>query len=149
MRLDRLNAVQIQNTFVSRIPADSLTESINCLSPIATRLELNIIDKKNNNISDTLKRQFLYSFWLNRQPENPELGWLKYKAEVKKKRSTFCNQGKKEVTKLIWEEHFLSTVHQTRLQIDQTNQVPIPTKYGIIIKLESLIIKDLFFICLI
>ena len=92
MKLDRLNAVQIHNTFVSKIPLDSLTESINCLSPIATRLELNIIDKKNKNISDTLKRQFLYSFWLNRQPENPELGWLKYNGEVKKSDQLFSTK---------------------------------------------------------
>lgn len=92
MRLDRLNAVQINNTFVSKIPNDSLLYLINSLSPIASRLELDIIDKKVSNINDTLKRQFLYSFWLNRQPENPELGWMKYNSEVIKSDQLFSTK---------------------------------------------------------
>ena len=53
MRLDRLNAVQINQTFASKISSDSINEFINCLSPIATRMEKNIIDKKSNDINDT------------------------------------------------------------------------------------------------
>ena len=67
MRLDRLNAVQIKHTFVSNVSSDSISEFIKCLSPISTRMESNIIDKKSEKINDTLKRQFLYSFWYNRQ----------------------------------------------------------------------------------
>ena len=43
-------------------------------------------------INDTLKRQFLYSFWLNRQPENPELGWIKYNSEVIKSDQLFSTK---------------------------------------------------------
>ena len=46
MQLDRLNAVLINHTFVSNIPSDSISDFINCLSPIASRMESNIIDKK-------------------------------------------------------------------------------------------------------
>ena len=92
MRLDRLNAVLINETFVSKISSDSIAEFINCLSPIASRMESNIIDKKAQNISDTLRRQFLYSFWYNRNPENPELAWAKYKSEVSKTDQLFATK---------------------------------------------------------
>ena len=92
MSLDRLNAVQINQTFASNISSDSINEFINCLSPIATRMEKNIIDKKSNDINDTLKRQFLYSFWYNRQPENPSLAWKKYKLEVSKTDQLFSTK---------------------------------------------------------
>ena len=45
MRLDRLNAVQINQTFVSKIPSDSINEFINCLSPIASRMEKILLTK--------------------------------------------------------------------------------------------------------
>ena len=92
MQLDRLNAVLINHTFVSSIPSDSISDFINCLSPIASRMESNIIDKKSENINDTLKRQFLYSFWYNRQPDNPELAWQKYKAEIDKADQLFSTK---------------------------------------------------------
>ena len=68
------------------------SEFIKCLSPISTRMESNIIDKKSEKINDTLKRQFLYSFWYNRQPNNPELAWQKYKAEVAKTDQLFATK---------------------------------------------------------
>ena len=92
MRLDRLNSVQIKHTFVSNVSSDSISEFIKCLSPISTRMESNIIDKKSEKINDTLKRQFLYSFWYNRQPNNPELAWEKYKAEVAKTDQLFATK---------------------------------------------------------
>ena len=92
MQLDRLNAVLINHTFVSSISSDSISDFINCLSPIASRMESNIIDKKSENINDTLKRQFLYSFWYNRQPDNPELAWQKYKAEIDKADQLFSTK---------------------------------------------------------
>ena len=92
MQLDRLNAVLINHTFVSSISSDSISDFINCLSPIASRMESNIIDKKSKNINDTLKRQFLYSFWYNRQPDNPELAWQKYKAEIDKADQLFSTK---------------------------------------------------------
>ena len=55
-------------------------------------MEKNIIDKKSNDINDTLKRQFLYSFWYNRQPENPSLAWEKYKLEVYKTDQLFSTK---------------------------------------------------------
>ena len=84
IRIDRLNAVEISNTFASYLPEDSIMDFISCLSPIATNLERGIIDKKAENINDTLKKQFFFSFWYNRNPSEPGLEWSKYKSEVKK-----------------------------------------------------------------
>ena len=79
MKLNRLNSVSITNTFASILPQDSLNEFMKCLVPLASNLEKNIIDNKLNDIDDTLKRQFIYSFWYNRFPNNPAYNWSKYK----------------------------------------------------------------------
>ncbi len=92
MKIDRLNAVHINNTFAAYINQDSLLYFLECLSPIATNLERNIIDNKVNQLSDTLKRQFMFSFWYNRNPNNPALEWGKYKAEVKKSDQLFATK---------------------------------------------------------
>jgi GWxTD domain-containing protein len=92
MQIDRLNAVQVENTFVAYLSSDSLAEFMQCLSPIATHLERNIIDKKLDNISDTLKKQFIFSFWYNRSPGNPGYEWEKYKNEVKKADQLFATK---------------------------------------------------------
>ena len=92
IRIDKLNAVEINNTFASYLHQDSLMDFISCLSPIASNLERSIIDKKAENINDTLKRQFLFSFWYNRNPLEPGLEWSKYKSEVKKADQLFATK---------------------------------------------------------
>ena len=92
IQLDRLNAVQINNTFAAFVFQDSLLEFLQCLSPIATNLERNIIDKKAIDLNDTLKKQFLFSFWYNRNPTNPGREWEKYKSEVKKTDQLFATK---------------------------------------------------------
>ena len=89
MKLNRLNAVSIMNTFAHDLPSDSLNEFMKCLVPLASNLEKNIIDNKLEEIDDTLKRQFIYSFWYNRYPSDPALFWNKYKNEVKKTNQLF------------------------------------------------------------
>jgi GWxTD domain-containing protein len=82
MDIDRLNSVTIANTFSSELDKDSLTEFINCLSPIASPFELNIINRKLKQMDDTLKRQFIYSFWFNKDNANPRKSWEDYKIQV-------------------------------------------------------------------
>ncbi len=84
INLDYLNAVNINNSFTEKLPTDSLTEFINCLSPIASPNELMIIDRKIDNMSDSTKRQFFYSFWFNQNNINPQKDWEDYKLQVKK-----------------------------------------------------------------
>ena len=95
MKLNRLNSVSIANTFASDIHQDSLNEFMKCLAPLASNLEKNIIDNKLDDIDDTLKRQFIYSFWYNRFPNNPAYNWSKYKQEVKKTNQLFGTKVRK------------------------------------------------------
>ena len=95
MKLNRLNSVSIANTFASILPQDSLDEFLKCLAPLASNLEKNIIDNKLNDIDDTLKRQFIYSFWYNRFPNDPAYNWSKYKNEVKKTNQLFGTKVRK------------------------------------------------------
>jgi len=92
MKIDRLNAVQVNNTFAAYLNKDSLTDFLECLSPLATNLERNIIDKKILNMNDTLKKQFMFSFWYNRNPNNPSIEWEKYKKAVKKTDQLFATK---------------------------------------------------------
>jgi hypothetical protein len=50
------------------------------------------LTKKVITLNDTLKRQFLFSFWYNRNPNNPGLEWEKYKNEVKKSDQLFATK---------------------------------------------------------
>lgn len=77
-----LKDVNFAGTFVVDLPADSLDEFIYCLYPIVSAQENNIMDHQVQNFSDTLKRQFIYSFWYNLNPSNPEKRWLEYKEQV-------------------------------------------------------------------
>ena len=95
MKLNRLNSVFIANTFASDLHQDSLNEFMKCLAPLASNLEKNIIDNKLDDIDDTLKRQFIYSFWYNRFPNNPAYNWSKYKQEVKKTNQLFGTKVRK------------------------------------------------------
>jgi GWxTD domain-containing protein len=92
IKIDRLNSVNINNTFASRMNKDSLKDFMQCLTPISSTLELNIIDNKIDAIDDTLKRQFLYSFWYNRDPNEPEKAWEIYKRNVKKVNQLFSTK---------------------------------------------------------
>ena len=95
MKLNRLNSVSIANTFASDLHQDSLNEFMKCLAPLASNLEKNIIDNKLDDIDDMLKRQFIYSFWYNRFPNNPAYNWSKYKQEVKKTNQLFGTKVRK------------------------------------------------------
>ncbi|MBG16112.1 MAG: hypothetical protein CL853_07145 [Crocinitomicaceae bacterium] len=81
---NQLNAVNFSNTFCSQLPKDSLTEFIQCLAPIASPFELNIIDKKATSMDDTAKRKFFYSFWYNQNNIEPQKAWEDYKIQVKR-----------------------------------------------------------------
>ena len=95
IKIDRLNSVNISNTFAIRMPEDSLKDFMQCLTPISSTLELNIIDNKIDDINDTLKRQFIYSFWYNRDPNEPEKAWEIYKRNVKKVNQLFSTKVRK------------------------------------------------------
>ncbi len=88
--------LDLENTFVTRITnRDTLAEFIKTLYPISTQLEKTFAQTniKTGDLA-TLQRYFL-SFWLTRDPYQPENEWIKYKEEVDKANASFRTRTKK------------------------------------------------------
>lgn len=78
-----LTKVNISMTFVEKIQNfDSLSEYIACLRPLCEELERRMVDKQALSGDTLTKKQFFYTFWLNRNSSDPEKEWLLYKKEV-------------------------------------------------------------------
>ncbi|HRG58370.1 MAG TPA: GWxTD domain-containing protein [Bacteroidia bacterium] len=93
--LNELNALNVQQTFVEKMVADSLNEYIKCLRPISSRIE---VDYANNVVAakDLLnKKQYFLSFWIKRNQLNPEQEWNIYYARVKEANRLFKTQTRK------------------------------------------------------
>jgi len=61
---------------------DTLAEDLSCLRPIASDMERKIIDDQWKERKPDVMRQYLYTFWYNRSPEDPEAAWKKYQGVV-------------------------------------------------------------------
>ncbi len=79
---ENLAEVNYKGTFVEDMEADSLDEYAYCLYPIVSDRENRMIDSQFKNFDDTLKRQFLYSYWFTVDQHSPQLAWEKYKEQV-------------------------------------------------------------------
>jgi GWxTD domain-containing protein len=93
--LNEINAVNVKNTFVEKMPADSLNEYIKYLRPISSRIEVeyevNVVNSK-----DLLnKQQFFISFWQKRNQLSAEEEWNKYHEMVKQVNRMFKTQTRK------------------------------------------------------
>lgn len=77
-----LNRINFEGTFVQNMMSDSLSEYIYCLYPIVSDMENRMIDNQVKKFSDTLKRQFIYSFWFNMNSRDPQKEWETYKEQV-------------------------------------------------------------------
>ncbi len=81
--LKGLHELETTGTFVDKMrQQDSLLAFIDCLRPIADDLERKIIDDRQIDPNPELMRRFLYSFWFNRNPEEPKRAWESYLNEV-------------------------------------------------------------------
>lgn len=79
---ENLKAVDYIGTFVEHMDADLLDEYAYCLYPIVTDRENRTIDTKFKNFDDTLKRQFIYTYWFNVNQQSPQMAWEDYKEQV-------------------------------------------------------------------
>ncbi len=88
--------LDVSQTFVAQITNnDSLAEYIKCLRPISGTAESSFADNQLA-ISDTkMMQQFFYDFWQRKNPENPYLGWMTYKAEVDKVNENYSQSRRK------------------------------------------------------
>ncbi|MCL4283392.1 MAG: GWxTD domain-containing protein [Flavobacteriales bacterium] len=62
--------------------ADTLAEYLNSMRPIADELERKMIDDRAKDQRPDLMRQLMFTFWHNRNPEDPEGAWKRYKDVV-------------------------------------------------------------------
>lgn len=93
LRLDDLNALNVDNTFASKIhSADSLAEFIRCLRPISTENEKAYAENRIKTGDVKIMQQYLYNFWLNRNEANAEAAWKLYMIEVAKAQKEFGTQ---------------------------------------------------------
>jgi GWxTD domain-containing protein len=73
----------IEGTFVVSITnRDSLYEYIKCLWPIASTAENNFAENRLLASDIRQLQQFIYDFWVKRNPTNPALAWFEYKKQV-------------------------------------------------------------------
>lgn len=95
VQIKDLNKQNFVNTFANEIPADSLTTYIKCLSPIASDLERSTINNQVEELTEKMKREFMFQFWKNQTPEDPHRGWLKYLNRVKYVERQFSDRSSK------------------------------------------------------
>ena len=77
------NFKAIEGTFVASINnRDSLYEYIKCLWPIASTAENNFAENRLLASDIRQLQQFIYDFWVKRNPANPSLAWMEYKKQV-------------------------------------------------------------------
>jgi GWxTD domain-containing protein len=74
---------EIKNTFASKI-TDSveLFHNVFSLFPIATPIEQDFIERRIKKMTVNELQQYLYAFWVQRNPYFPEKAWMAYKARV-------------------------------------------------------------------
>ena len=92
---ENLKDVNLAGQFTDRLSLDSLDEYIYCLRPISTMIEKKIADGQLDGMTDTLKLQYIYSFWYNRNTLTPEQDWNAYKFQVKQVQLKFGTRIKK------------------------------------------------------
>jgi len=91
-----LGSTDIANTFAERITStDSLREYISSTYPIATGLEKAFARVSVKTADLRTLQQFFYSFWLARDPANPQQAWKNYKEQVDKVQANFGTPVKK------------------------------------------------------
>lgn len=77
--LSRYDDVVIDKSFVAAMTDRKvLEENIMCLYPISSTVEREFFDKRMKMVSTEQLQRFFYSFWLARNPNNPEEEWKKY-----------------------------------------------------------------------
>lgn len=83
LQLETYNDVSVENTFVAAITDKKVMEDyVACLYPIASSMERDFFDKRMKKVSFEMLQKFFYSFWLSRDPRDPEKAWLSYRAKV-------------------------------------------------------------------
>ncbi len=87
---------EIDMTFVGKYNRkEALEEYLRCLHPISTQEEIHQVNRKMNFNDLAMMKKFMYNFWKQRNPDNPEDAWLKYWKEVEKVNANYSNNLRK------------------------------------------------------
>lgn len=80
---DDLASVDLKSTNMFRgMSSDSLQYFLAALHPLATDSELRWYGTTLKEANDSTRQQFFYLFWSNRNPEDPDLAWDRYRAQI-------------------------------------------------------------------
>lgn len=83
LNIEDYNNLDVNGTFVEfDTNRKVLIENVKCLFPISNYAERQFYDTRLKDVSTDQLQRFFYSFWLKRDPRNPEEAWLKYKKLV-------------------------------------------------------------------
>ena len=89
-------AKDFYGSFVTRYQnVDDLKEYLRCLHPISTQEEIAQVNTRMNFQDRNMMWQFMYNFWVQRDPNNPEEAWLNYWKEVEKVNANYSNNLRK------------------------------------------------------
>ncbi len=94
IKIADISSIDTAGTFISHVVnMDTLKDYIACLWPISSTTERDWQYNQIKNEDSKLMQQYMYAFWINREPKNPELAWKKYRAEaVKVKKEYACGK---------------------------------------------------------
>ncbi len=80
----------LSSTFVGRYNRpEELEEYLRCLHPISTQEEISYVNRKVNFNDANMMKRFMYNFWVQRNPEDPEKAWLAYWKQVEKVNASY------------------------------------------------------------
>ena len=83
LNLDDYSHTDIRGTFVEfDTVRKKLIDEVKCLYPISSFAEREFYETRMKDIPTEQLQRFFYSFWMKRNPANPEAAWLKYKKRV-------------------------------------------------------------------
>ena len=82
--------VQIASTFVEKMTdRKQLEYDVASLYPISTNMEKDFFMQRMKKVTDEQLQRFFYSFWLKRNPSDPEIAWKEYQKKVEYVEKTY------------------------------------------------------------
>lgn len=94
--LTQIETTDVQGTFAEKITsADSLKEYISCTYPVSTGFEKDFIRFQMKKVDLPTLQKYFYSFWVQRNPKEPEQAWLGYKNQVRTAEANFATKIKR------------------------------------------------------
>lgn len=83
INIEDYSNLEVKGTFVEfDTNRKVLIDYVKCLYPVSNYAERQFYENRMKDVSTDQLQRFFYSFWLKRDPRNPEEAWMKYKKLV-------------------------------------------------------------------